>query len=85
MSEQRAMNYHKTAVKKRREYLKAHPPDGSMQWWVDLANSEMVSSASHHIRARIVRLVRQITNKCRAPIRKLTKDEARECYEFIKN
>ena len=44
----------------RRHYLHAHPPDGSIKWWVDLAGSEMIENATPHIRNRVLNRVENI-------------------------
>ena len=41
----------------RMQYLRAHPPDGSIGWWVALASSDEVQQAAAHIQAEIQRSV----------------------------
>ena len=41
----------------RMQYLRAQPPDGSVEWWVALASSDEIQQAAAHIRVEIQRLV----------------------------
>ena len=44
----------------RMQYLRAQPPDGSIEWWVALASSNEIQQAAAHIRVEIQRLVEVI-------------------------
>ena len=41
----------------RMQYLRAQPPDGSVEWWVALASSDEIQQAAAHIRVETQRLV----------------------------
>lgn len=55
----------------RRAYLQDQPPDGTIQWWRQLASSEMIARASPHIKIGIPRIVEALLNPVEKRVRGL--------------
>ena len=57
---QRGEGFTGTSIEARRDYLHAHKPDGSIEWWVHLADSDLIENAVPHIRSGVRRVVELI-------------------------